>query len=57
MNVKFAITISWLVSISYFSPGTESAEDFMDKSLDELGAIPVTTIATGTSKPIFQSAE
>ncbi|MDD1614229.1 MAG: TonB-dependent receptor plug domain-containing protein, partial [Methylococcaceae bacterium] len=56
MNVKFAITISWLVSISYFSPGVESAEDLMDLSLDELGAIPVTTIATGTSKPIFQSA-
>ncbi|MFA5921086.1 MAG: TonB-dependent receptor [Methylococcaceae bacterium] len=56
MNVKFAITISWLVSISYFSSGVESAEDFMDKSLDELGAIPVTAIATGTSKPIFQSA-
>ena len=56
MKVKFAITISWLVSISYFSSGVASAEDFMDKSLDELGAIPVTTIATGTSKPIFQSA-
>jgi len=56
MNVKFAITISWLVSISYFSTGVESAEDFMDKTLDELGAIPVTTIATGTSKPIYQSA-
>lgn len=56
MNVKFALTISWLMSISYFSSFAESAEDFMDKSLDELGAIPVTTIATGTSKPIFQSA-
>ena len=56
MNVKFAITISWLVSICYFSSGVESAEDLMDLSLDELGAIPVTTIATGTSKPIFQSA-
>jgi outer membrane cobalamin receptor len=56
MKVKFAITISWLVSISYFSSGAESAEDLMDLSLDELGAIPVTTIATGTSKPIFQSA-
>jgi outer membrane receptor protein involved in Fe transport len=56
MNIKFAITISWLISISYFSPGVQSADDFMDKSLDELGAIPVTAIATGTSKPIFQSA-
>ena len=56
MNVKFTIIVSWLVSISYFSPGVASTEDFMDKSLDELGAIPVTTIATGTSKPIFQSA-
>ncbi len=56
MNVKLAITVSWLVSISYFSSGVKSAEDLMDLSLDELGAIPVTTIATGTSKPIFQSA-
>ena len=56
MNVKFTIILSWLISISYFSPGVASTEDFMDKSLDELGAIPVTTIATGTSKPIFQSA-
>ena len=56
MNVKFAIIISWLLSVSYFSPGVASTEDFMDKSLDELGAIPVTTIATGTPKPIFQSA-
>ncbi len=56
MNVKFTIILSWLISISYFSPGVASTEDFMDKSLDELGAIPVTAIATGTSKPIFQSA-
>lgn len=56
MNVKFTIILSWLISISYFSPGVASTEDFMDKSLDELGAIPVTTIATGTPKPIFQSA-
>ena len=44
MNVKFTIIVSWLVSISYFSPGVASAEDFMDKSLDELGAIPVTLL-------------
>ena len=56
MNVKFAITISWLMSIGSFSLDGASAEDLMDLSLDELGAIPVTTIATGTSKPIFQSA-
>ena len=56
MNVKSAITLSWLVFISNFSSGAASAEDLMDLSLDELGAIPVTTIATGTSKPIFQSA-
>jgi len=56
VNVKLAITISWLLSVSCFSSGVACAEDFMDKSLDELGAIPVTAIATGTSKPIFQSA-
>ena len=56
MNVKLAITISCLLSVSCFSSGVASAEDLMDLSLDELGAIPVTTIATGTPKPIFQSA-
>ena len=56
MNVKFVMTLCGLVSISYFSSGAKSAEDLMDLSLDQLGAIPVTTIATGTSKPIFQSA-
>ena len=56
MNIKIAITISWLVSISYFSSGVESAEDFMDLSLKELGEIPVASIATGTPKPVFQSA-
>ncbi len=56
MNFKFVIIFIWLASISYFSSGVECAEDLMDLSLDELGAIPVTTIATGTSKPIFQSA-
>lgn len=60
MNVKFAITISWLVSISYFSSGIAIAEnkvdDFFAMSPAELAAIPVVTIATGTPKPIFQSA-
>lgn len=60
MNVKFAITISWLVSISYMSSGVAIAEnkvdDFFDKSPAELAEIPVVTIATGTPKPIFQSA-
>jgi outer membrane cobalamin receptor len=60
MNVKFAITICWLVSISYMSSGVAIAEnkvdDFFDKSLAELAEMPVVTIATGTPKPIFQSA-
>lgn len=56
MNVKLSIMISWLATISYFSSCDASAEDLMDLSLDELGAIAVTSIATGTSKPIFQSA-
>jgi outer membrane cobalamin receptor len=30
--------------------------DYFKMSIEELGAIPVTTIATGTPKPIFQSA-
>jgi len=56
MNIKCVLIIRWVVSIGYFSSGVVYAEDLMDLSLDELGAIPVTTIATGTSKPIFQSA-
>ena len=56
MNLKFAVIIGWLVSIGCFSPGVESADDFMDLSLKELGEIPVTSIATGTPKPVFQSA-
>ena len=56
MNVKFAIIISWLATIGCFSSCDASAEDLMDLSLDELGAIAVTSIATGTSKPIYQSA-
>ncbi|MDD5633283.1 MAG: TonB-dependent receptor [Methylococcales bacterium] len=48
--------IIWLVSFGCFSPGVESAENFMDLSLKELGEIPVTSIATGTPKPIYQSA-
>ena len=54
MNVKFALIIGWLVSIGCFSSGVESAEDFMDLSLKELGEIPVTSIATGTPKPVYQ---
>ncbi|MEI7995755.1 MAG: TonB-dependent receptor, partial [Methylococcaceae bacterium] len=56
MNVEFALIIGWVVSIGCFSSGVESADDFMDLSLKELGEIPVTSIATGTPKPVFQSA-
>lgn len=59
MNVKIAITISWLVFISYFSSDIVCAEnqvdDFFAMSPAELAATPV-TIATGTPKPVFQSA-
>jgi len=59
MNVKFAITIRWLVFISYFSSGIAIAQnevdDYFAMSPAELAATPV-TIATGTPKPIFQSA-
>ena len=58
MNIKCAITISWLVS-SYFNSGIAVAEqkvdDFFAMSPAELAAIPV-SIATGTPKPVFQSA-
>ncbi len=47
----------YLTLIIYLGSSVASAEkDFMDMSIAELGAIPVTTIATGTSKPIFESA-
>jgi iron complex outermembrane receptor protein len=59
MNVKFAATISCSVFISYFSSGIVCAEtkvdDFFAMSPAELAATPV-TIATGTPKPVFQSA-
>jgi outer membrane receptor for ferrienterochelin and colicin len=56
MNVKFALIIGWSVSVGCFSSGVESAEDFMDLSLKELGEIPVSSIATGTPMPVYQSA-
>ena len=47
----------YLAIIIYFSSGISAAdEDLMDLSLEQLAAIPVTTIATGTPKPVFQSA-
>jgi iron complex outermembrane receptor protein len=59
MNVKFTLTISCLGFISSFSSGIVCAEnkvdDFFAMSPAELAATPV-TIATGTPKPIFQSA-
>ena len=55
MRVKFALMVN-LALICCSSLPVAAADDLMDLSLDELGAIPVTTIATGTSKPIFQSA-
>jgi outer membrane receptor for ferrienterochelin and colicin len=59
MNIKFAITIRWLVFISYFGSGFVCAQnkvdDYFAMSPAELAATPV-TIATGTPKPVFQSA-
>jgi outer membrane receptor for ferrienterochelin and colicin len=59
MNVKFAITVNWLVAMGYFSSGIVCAqnkvEDYFAMSPAELAATPV-TIATGTPKPVFQSA-
>ncbi|MGR8997982.1 MAG: TonB-dependent receptor plug domain-containing protein [Gammaproteobacteria bacterium] len=47
----------YLAILIYFSSGISAAdEDLMDLSLEQLAAIPVTTIATGTPKPVFQSA-
>lgn len=59
MNVKFAKIIRWSVFMGYFSSGVATAEnkvdDFFAMSPAELAATSV-TIATGTPKPIFQSA-
>ena len=56
MKVKLAITIGCLVTLSCLATKASSAEDLMDLSLDQLGDIPVSAIASGTSKPIFRSA-
>ena len=59
MNIKFAVTFSCLVSVSGFSSGDAVAaakvDDFFAMSPAELAATPV-TIATGTPRPVFQSA-
>ena len=60
MNVKFAITFSCLVSVSCFSSGVAAVaankvDDYFAMSPEQLAAIPV-TIATGTPRPVFQSA-
>lgn len=56
MKVKLATTIGCLVTLSCLATNASSAEDLMDLSLDQLGDIPVSAIASGTSKPIFRSA-
>lgn len=57
MKATPSLLTGYLALITCCNSGTAKAvEDLMDLSLDELGAIPVTTIATGTSKPIFESA-
>jgi outer membrane receptor for ferrienterochelin and colicin len=60
MKVTSCQLTKYLAFILSFSSAVAKAqakaEDLMDLSLEELGAIPVTTIATGTSKPIYQSA-
>ncbi|MDD5461623.1 MAG: TonB-dependent receptor [Methylococcales bacterium] len=60
MKVTFLQLTKYVTLFLSFSSAVAKAEaraeDLMDLSLEELGAIPVTTIATGTSKPIYQSA-
>ncbi|MDD5320670.1 MAG: TonB-dependent receptor [Methylococcales bacterium] len=49
----------YLALIICFGSGAATADeepDYFKMTIEELGAIPVTTIATGTPKPIFQSA-
>src|SRR5664280_1290785 len=59
MNLKITCFIKQLVFISYFSSGIVCAQnkvdDYFAMSPAELAATPV-TIATGTPKPVFQSA-
>ena len=59
MNVKIALFIKRLVFIGYLSSDVVCAEnkveDYFAMSPAELAATPV-TIATGTPKPVFQSA-
>lgn len=59
MNIKIAFTVGYVVAMSYLSPSLVRAEnkvdDFFAMSPAELAAMPV-TIATGTPKPMFQSA-
>jgi len=59
MNVKFAITLSCLVFVGWLSSNIvwadSKVDDYFAMSPAELAEIPV-TIATGTPKPVFQSA-
>lgn len=59
MNMKNLFSIRKLILISYFSSGIATAqdkvEDYFAMSPAELAATSV-TIATGTPKPVFQSA-
>ena len=59
MSIKFPITLSCLVFINWISSGIVLADgkvaDYFAMSPFELAEMPV-TIATGTPKPVFQSA-
>ena len=60
MKVKTTLVVSCLALMLYYSDlvraETGKVDDFFAMSPAELAATPVVTIATGTPKPIFQSA-
>jgi iron complex outermembrane receptor protein len=59
MTLKIATSVSLLLSL-YYGTGVVIAkteiDDYFAMSPAELAKIPITTIATGTPKPVFQSA-
>jgi len=60
MKVKTTLAVNCLVLMLYYSDSVraeaEKVDDFFAMSPAELAAMPVVSIATGTPKPIFQSA-
>jgi len=60
MKVKTTLVVNCLALMLYYSDsvraGAEKVDDFFAMSPAELAATPIVSIATGTPKPIFQSA-